>query len=836
MAAWEPLAGRLASLPLVLAGPILRRVEPGAVTVWVALRAPRRVTLRVYGRDASGPPSPRLEGARRTVRLGDHLHLAAVTARAPDGNAPLDWGETYEYDLFFAPAAAGDGHAAETADDLRAAGILYRRAEVGLRRLVYPGCALPRVVLPPEALDRLRLFHGSCRKPDGEGHDALAALDGVIADAVAAGASHPQHLFLTGDQIYADGVALPLLFALGDAAGALAGDAREALPAAGADGVAPGPGLRAALVRDEAGFTTGGADSHLLTWAEYAAMYLFAWSDVLWPVAFLTWEELRARNPRVPDPPAEERQREAAAYEHQLERLGAFRASLPAVRRALANVPTYMICDDHDVTDDWYLDGAWCARVLGNPLGRRVVRNALLAYAFFQAWGNDPAQFEAPDGAAFLAAVDGWRGDEDAPEAGAIAEHLGLPEPFAGRGELRRSARALRWDYTLEAPHYRVCVLDTRTRRAYASPDAPPGLLSPAALREQLAPTPAPAALTLVVSPTPVLGVQIVERFQSIAELHQDNYAFDREAWSLDRETHHRLLGVLRALPRVVVLAGDVHYAFASALEYWERAPDGGVSSGRIVNFTSSSLRNPCAGVHKALLTVAYPRIFRLLHGGQMPPIELFVWDATTSHTAALRAALRAIESRWSHVVWALPRLLAVLHAPSTLVLPARGWPPGAFDAYPPDRRERLLYLPDAHQPRAGPPADMLSLVPSEVAPSGAPPDAPAGRLPLIERARLALRDVVRLPGGARGAPAREAHALLRETAEQPGFWAAQWPAGLHVVGDTNIGEVCVDGERREVLQRLWWWAPTAPDRPTPATVYRVGLDPPGPGAAPPLP
>ena len=36
-----------------------------------------------------------------------------------------------------------------------------------------------------------------------------------------------------------------------------------------------------------------------------------------------------------------------------------FRKNLPKVQRALANVPTYMILDDHDVTDDYFLNPIW---------------------------------------------------------------------------------------------------------------------------------------------------------------------------------------------------------------------------------------------------------------------------------------------------------------------------------------------------------------------------------------------------------------------------------------------------------------------------------------------
>src|SRR5205085_4890151 len=66
------------------------------------------------------------------------------------------------------------------------------------------------------------------------------------------------------------------------------------------------------------------------------------------------------------------------------------------VRRALANIPVLTICDDHEVTDDWFITGAWRARVLGSSLGRAIIRNALLAYVMFQAWGNTPEAFATP--------------------------------------------------------------------------------------------------------------------------------------------------------------------------------------------------------------------------------------------------------------------------------------------------------------------------------------------------------------------------------------------------------------------------------------------------------
>src|SRR6266699_3188032 len=106
---WTPLAERFSNLPLILAGPMLRRAEPRAVTVWLALKKSQTVTLRIYARDAGGELVQQLEGTWHTVRLGDYLHVVAITARATSRDEQLAWGGLYYYDLFFQPGdAAGD--------------------------------------------------------------------------------------------------------------------------------------------------------------------------------------------------------------------------------------------------------------------------------------------------------------------------------------------------------------------------------------------------------------------------------------------------------------------------------------------------------------------------------------------------------------------------------------------------------------------------------------------------------------------------------------------------------------------------------------------------------
>ncbi len=162
---WTPLAERFATLPLLLAGPILRRVEPDAVTVWLALKEARTVTLVIYGKKADGELRQQFVGMRRTVRLGDHLHVVAVTARAEPGDQSLLWGEYYCYDLFFQAEQVPEKDVPATTAHLSTSGVLVRdpASTDDLHRCVYPGQSLPGFVLPPEDVDSLRIMHGSCR-------------------------------------------------------------------------------------------------------------------------------------------------------------------------------------------------------------------------------------------------------------------------------------------------------------------------------------------------------------------------------------------------------------------------------------------------------------------------------------------------------------------------------------------------------------------------------------------------------------------------------------------------------------------------------------------------
>jgi hypothetical protein len=137
--------------------------------------------------------------------------------------------------------------------------------------------------------------------------------------------------------------------------------------------------------------------------------------------------------------------------------------------------------------------------------------------------------------------------------------------------------------------------MDTRTQRIYLTPNEFPGLLSPDAIASQIIGSANKnAEVTLIISATLVLGVDFVEAIQFWSRLrHKNNYTYDPEAWGLERLTFQRFLMALSTHERVVILSGDVHFAFGSSLEYWDHNTK---ATAKIVEYTSSPLLNEGSG------------------------------------------------------------------------------------------------------------------------------------------------------------------------------------------------------------------------------------------------
>ena len=526
---WQKLSERLETLPLVLAGPILRQVTPNAVTVWFALRKPATVSLRVF---ETGSPGSSLmatgtapsAGPAATTPIGKNLHIVAATVRA---ETPLVPDQIYCYDATFVTTDTSS-----TTQTLAQA-ITASGGTPPAKPLAYDPHDFPSFALPPADLNYLRLIHGSCRKPHGgwlkksetPTPDQLATLDGLIASSANNAMQRPHQLLLTGDQIYADDCDDELLVSLTDAADALlqwSGNG-EILPSADPTTHTASlfaPGTRWQVITG-AGFTGDDRRSHLISLGEFFAMYLFVWSDVLWsdPLTYAEFQQVVNETLTVHPtwtavPPIT-----SDDYDGRHVAVQTFRKTLPAVRRALANIPTYMILDDHEVTDDFNMTRNFVNQVYADDLGVRIVQNGLTAYAICQVWGNVPEQFDSgtPSAAgtkllAQLAAVAGatdnpgafekasWGASGDGSDAdpptimqlvgvhkrsnmddgtdGSIrAFHEGSPTDTVTVNGIDVNTKSLRYNFTVEGPSHQVLVTDTRTWRGFAGHSELPTLL-----------------------------------------------------------------------------------------------------------------------------------------------------------------------------------------------------------------------------------------------------------------------------------------------------------------------------------------------------------------------
>jgi hypothetical protein len=827
------------ALPLILAGPILRRVEPTTVAVWMAVSRPSMIEVDVYHGivDAHAPvgslaavQAPVVAaGSGRTRRVGERLHAAVVVADAAVSAQALLAGQLYSYNVTITP----EGGAAA---DLNSERLLINAADdEESKRVVedarfhlalgYARGRLPGFATCPARTEDLVVMHGSCQKPHGNGAPMQAQFDATIEAVKDDPVARPHVLVLTGDQIYADDVAtclLPGLAALGDE---LLGIPQKIKGPGTADvhdaGVATFPPARRAKMMALAGLTPepDEARNHLMSLGEYCAMYVLAFNSIVWPtlakgyvpkasepgsprpeddriLAALVQEDddetveaishdaededsspagaavvlapaaAGPLDPSLTDIRAGDATRDSAdemkrrnklvveVFHHFIQQKLAIlgktadakihqRADTARFRRALANVPTHMQFDDHDVTDDWFITGEWRSTVLGNVLGQAIVRNAVVAGTIFQAWGNDPAAWASGDRAELLDAIEllfpsgAATGPDDAASV-RIDTVLGL-KPGADP----------KFDFsvTVDGPTHRLVVLDTRTRREYETAQSPPGLLSQASLDQQLPAGPLPSGLEvlIVVSPAPVLGPALITDFAQPGLITEVDFSagirmkkkqrdeevetgipggrlpgsdtWDLEQWHVNPPALERLLDRLSTYPRVVILAGDVHYGAAFALAY-ERREAARVS--RIVHFTSSAMRNAWKRPFPDIMSHnVWARV--LQHVGL--PKRRLGWDAATPDILAdapvgerlsLRGRLHRSPVLLPDEGWAAPHTL--VRAPDWV------WELDMLlDERPAVARPEATRVPELSEPDVGP----LPVDP----PAPAPPAAPLALL-----------------------------------------------------------------------------------------------------------
>src|SRR5262249_3590207 len=141
---------------------------------------------------------------------------------------------------------------------------------------------------------------------------------------------------------------------------------------------------------------------------------------------------------------------------------------LPRVRRLLANVPTYMVFDDHEISDDWNLTPRWAKQTRANALGRAVIRNGLAACTLFQSWGNDPLAYRPdPIGRQVLTPISQMFASPPPQQPGPDQDAAATLERLFDLKPLAPNEQRMRWDFRYDGPGFEVIALDTRTWRGF---------------------------------------------------------------------------------------------------------------------------------------------------------------------------------------------------------------------------------------------------------------------------------------------------------------------------------------------------------------------------------
>ena len=528
-------------LPEILLGPMLRRAEAHNVFFQLITSKSLKVVVQCDGYEVVNQVTE--------IPLGKYCFLYLINVRPESKRFVSD--EHITYDLFL------NGERAD------------------LSRYSYDSGKKPRFVVPKQLN---KVLHGSCRNPHFPVDDALVSADLALKNNRNTEDTEPTLLLLSGDQIYADDVAGPMLQAIYQVI-ELLGLYKEART----EYIQLPPSLEAQLFsrtqylpktpwherskrslgywlrKDELHFTSSHSANHLIYVEEFIAYYLLTYSEKCWTLFDFKKINISSRSEKLKE-----------LYTKQKASLEKFVKGLPNVSRLFANISTLMMFDDHDVTDDWNLTAQWEQNIASNPASHRIISNGLLTYWLFQGLGNDAAT-----------------------ESKSLLNHF------------TASLKDMKWDFTdfdirlhqFDSWHYyldtspKVVVLDTRTHRWRNEQDfnEPSGLLDWEMLmflQSQLL----NQKEIIIVSPAPVFGVKAIEAVQAVFNACGHPLVVDVENWMAHEGAARKLMDIFRRPDtpiETIILSGDVHYSFCFSVQ-----ARFGKHDNRIWQLTASGIKN----------------------------------------------------------------------------------------------------------------------------------------------------------------------------------------------------------------------------------------------------
>lgn len=579
-------------LPLLLAGPILRKTTATEVVLWVVTSTQLSGTTQLFNAEQETPFYSSSLDEQESIQVGTHAWVTLIHLQGEfPTNVPL------EYQI-----ETNQGSLTELAPHLVYEG---KRTNNDSSRIEFKISTTADYIL-----------HGSCRNPHHPSKDSLVAADNKISNQTVL--ERPDMLMMSGDQIYADHVAGPTLDAIQQVI-QLLGLVGEHLPI---DSQVSQINSSDALYESEYHlyqrhhllphhntsdslldklfpkrgipiFSSTDCENHLVTLSEFIAMYLLVWSPTLWQC--INRERLIENDFKQADrqlTPAEQQQ-----WRDESVIIDDFVAGLPQVQRLFAHIPTYMIFDDHDVTDDWNLTVGWEHAVDQNRFATQVIGNGLAAYWMCQGWGNAPEKFSnefiEQTKQLFSSVVSGTEnhcennGESNVKNNGDLSKNIA---PQKHQQYLEMIDRFEEWHYTINTSP-KVIVLDTRTRRwrSESRMNKPSGLMDWEALTEfqhQLI----NQDKVVIISAAPMFGVKFIETLQKMATTIGKPLVIDAENWMAHPGSANTLISIFthtKTPTNFVVLSGDVHYSFAYdiKLRYRRNSPN-------IYQITCSGIKN----------------------------------------------------------------------------------------------------------------------------------------------------------------------------------------------------------------------------------------------------
>lgn len=292
-------------------------------------------------------------------------------------------------------------------------------------------------------------------------------------------------------------------------------------------------------------------------------------------------------------------------------------------RQVLACLPTYMMFDDHEITNDWMNTPQWCASMLEQ--GReQILVDGMVAYWIYQGWGN-LIQREDERYPLLQIMQEAEHSDEDILER--LRTHIRREVHCESSGHWHYDIPTVPPIFVVNARSERTTVFTKEENAIYG----PTRILSKAQMQElaswmQLH----DSSVSLLVSSVPVIlppliglaeyimgvrlwwfGLRWLGR--TIGKIQQHiaiRTSFDH--WPLFSETWRELIRILAKRKHdIIVLSGDVHFSYAMEARRVFSKPE----QARLVQLVSTPLHNELGRQSEQMVT-GQARVTRTTYGG----------------------------------------------------------------------------------------------------------------------------------------------------------------------------------------------------------------------------